>query len=109
MKPLKIIDTLETYQCLTPHDVAITFDLMEVMVAGTSTSSGRGKAAVDVVEPPTGPTDPLHATFAGLATSIGTTPNTTTARAELEEARKQLLVEGTALAIVKRPIEAVQR
>ncbi|KAI5007870.1 hypothetical protein ZWY2020_008918 [Hordeum vulgare] len=82
---------------------------MEVMVTNSSTSSGRARDAAAVTVLRLGPSDTLHATLVGLTTPLASTVNPASARAELEEARKQLLAEGTALATAKRGMEAAQR
>ncbi|KAE8817606.1 ras-related protein Rab7 [Hordeum vulgare] len=85
-----------------PHDSVPSFILMEVMLAGSSTSSGRDKALADPVAARPGPSDPLRATLRGLSTPIAPSANPAAATVELEEARKQLFAEGTSLAAAKR-------
>lgn len=81
----------------------------EVMVAGSSTSSGRVRAVADADAARPGPSDPLHASLRGLRTPIALSTNPPDTTAELDEARKQLFAEGTDLAVAKRRMEATQR
>lgn len=93
----------------TPYHVATVFNYMEVMVMGAGTSTAQGKASADAGEPAAAAADSLQAALTGLKTPITASTNPNDTRASLEEARRQILEEGIAIASAKCQMEATQR
>ncbi|KAI5014869.1 hypothetical protein ZWY2020_056259 [Hordeum vulgare] len=95
--------------CLASYHVVVVSNVVEVMVIDTGTSKAHTKASADAADPATVSADMLHAAIAGLKTPIATSTNPTDARASLEEARRQMLEEGIAIAMAKHWMKATQR
>ncbi|KAI5015667.1 hypothetical protein ZWY2020_057057 [Hordeum vulgare] len=93
----------------TPYHVATISNIVEVMVIGTGTCTAHGKASADAGEPAPVTVDTLQAALTSLKTPISASTNPTDARTSLEEARRQILEEGIAIASAKRRMEATQR
>ncbi|KAI4973473.1 hypothetical protein ZWY2020_035734 [Hordeum vulgare] len=93
----------------TSYHVATVSNVVEVMVIGAGTSMAHGKASADAREPAAVTADTLQAALTGLKTPIATSKNPNDARASLEEARRQILEEGIAIASAKRQTEATRR
>ncbi|KAI5000295.1 hypothetical protein ZWY2020_004884 [Hordeum vulgare] len=92
----------------TPYHVATVSNVVGVMVIGARTSTAHGKVSADAGEPAAVSADTLQAALTGLRTPIAISTNPTNARALLEEARRQILEEGIAIALAKRWMEAMQ-
>ncbi|KAE8816942.1 Endoglucanase 3 [Hordeum vulgare] len=93
----------------TPYHVATVSNIVEVMVIGADTSTTQGKASTDAADPAAVAADTLQAALIGLKTPIAASTNPNDARASLEEAHRQILEEGIAIASAKRRMEATQR
>ncbi|KAI5022552.1 hypothetical protein ZWY2020_059282 [Hordeum vulgare] len=93
----------------TPYHVATVSNIVEVIVIGAGTSTAQGKASADVGEPAAVTADTLQVALTGLKTPFSAYTNPNDARASLEEARRQILEEGIAIASAKCRMEATQR